>query len=76
MHLFSHNACCMYSPSNSSWLDHPDVVRIIDHEAPRYVVFSILLLLDPLWSENLSQHPILEHPQPILCCPHGAFSCR
>jgi hypothetical protein len=50
MHLFSHNACYMYRPSHSSWLEPGYVVRITDHEAPRYVVFSVscyLVLLRP-----------------------------
>jgi hypothetical protein len=47
MHLLSHNACYMYRPSHSSWLEPGYVVRITDHEVPRYVAFSILLLPRP-----------------------------
>jgi hypothetical protein len=40
-------------------------VRSTDHKAPRYVVFSTLLLPLPLRREYPPQHPIFEHPQPI-----------
>ena len=39
MHLLSHNACYTHRPSHSSWLEPGYVVRITDHEVPRYVAF-------------------------------------
>jgi len=39
-------------------------------------IFPFSCHLVPLRAKYLSQHPILEHPQPTLCCSYSAFSCH
>jgi hypothetical protein len=38
-------------------------MRITNHEAPHYAVFSILLSLPPLRLKYLPEHPVLVNPQ-------------
>ena len=37
-----------------------------NHEAPHYAVPSSILLLPPSQVKRFSQHPVLEHPYPML----------
>jgi len=57
--------CHTPQPSNSLLIWSLEyLVRSTDNRAPRYVVFSTLLLPRPFFeSKYLSQHPIYEHPQ-------------
>jgi hypothetical protein len=57
--------CYMPRPSYPPYL-----VNTTNHEAPHYVIFSILLLLPlslslSLMSKYPSQHPVLKHPQSV-----------
>jgi len=40
-------------------------MRGTDQKAPRYVVLELVFYLVPLGPKYLSQHRILEHPQPM-----------
>ena len=56
--------CCMPCPSHSSSFDTQIMIlKITNHEAPHYVLFSSLLLLPSSLAEYLLKHPVLEHCQ-------------
>jgi hypothetical protein len=56
--------CCMPCPSHSSSFDTQIMIlRITNHEALHYVLFSSPLLLPSSLAEYLLEHPVLEHSQ-------------
>jgi len=56
--------CCMPCSSHSSSYDTQIMIlRITNHDALYYALFSSLLLLPSSLAEYLLQHPVLEHPQ-------------